>query len=460
MAEIPDRAAAWEAEGRRLAAAVDGVSAALVTGHDAPAVAHLALGIAAEQAGRRRVAVADLAGSGPLTRLVSDQVTDEDPHGLADVFLYGMSMNRVARQLDAEGRLFVVPTGTEPLPTEHYAHDRWRRVRDGFHDVGALLLVVAPTDSPELPRLAAQLDGTVAADHGDAAQAMPNLLATARTPDAALPMAGVPRVRSTTKTALTPAPEPKRRIHPALLAVAGLLLVAALVWAARLVGGDAFGGRTAATPDETTRTAPGTAALATSDSTALAAAPAPTDSAATADSAARVVVPPVANPEDSSRAAAYAIELLMAPTEDAARRLFRTRSPQLLAATLTPVTGPDGSTTGYRVSAGAYEGQADARAILAVARRDGMVRAGGGTLTRLPYAVQLESGVPLDSLRTVLNRFAALGVAAYAMRQGTADSHNVYAGAFAEPREARALLAELQAAAIPAALVVRTGRPI
>ena len=124
------------------------------------------------------------------------------------------------------------------------------------------------------------------------------------------------------------------------------------------------------------------------------------------------------------------------------------------------MTGPDGSTTGYRVSAGAYEGQADARAILAVARRDGMVRAGGGTLTRLPYAVQLESGVPLDSLRTVLNRFAALGVAAYAMRQGTADSHNVYAGAFVEPREARALLAELQAAAIPAALVVRTGRPI
>ena len=116
MAEIPDRAAAWEAEGRRLAAALDGVSAAVVTGHDAPAVAHLALGIAAEQAGRRRVAVADLAGSGPLSRLVSDQVTDEDPHGLADVFLYGMSMNRVARQLDAEGRLFVVPTGTEPLP--------------------------------------------------------------------------------------------------------------------------------------------------------------------------------------------------------------------------------------------------------------------------------------------------------------------------------------------------------
>ena len=35
-----------------------------------------------------------------------------------------------------------------------------------------------------------------------------------------------------------------------------------------------------------------------------------------------------------------------------------------------------------------------------------------------------------------------------------------HAGAFVEPREARALLAELQAAAIPAALVVRTGRPI
>ena len=456
MPDIPDRAAAWEAEGRRLAAAVDGVSAALVTGHDAPAVAHLALGIAAEQAGRRRVAVADLAGSGPLSRLVSDQVTDEDPHGLADVFLYGMSMNRVARQLDAEGRLFVVPAGTEPLPAEFYAHDRWRRVRDGFHDVGALLLVVAPTDTPELPRLAQLLDGTVAADHGEAAQAMPNVLATARTPDTALPMPGAPRVRSTTQTALAPAPPPKRRIHPALLAAAGLLLVAGLVWAALYVGRPDADARPIARPEETTRTAPGAAALPVAADSAASADTAP---AAAADTSA-LAAPAVANPEDSTRAAAYAVELLMAPTEDAARRLFRIRSPQLLAATLTPVTGPDGSTIGYRVSAGAYEGQADARAILAVARRDGMVRAGGGTLTRLPYAVQLESGVPLDSLRTVLNRFAALGVAAYAMRQGTADSHNVYAGAFAEPREARALLAELQAAAIPAALVVRTGRPI
>ena len=78
---------------------------------------------------------------------------------------------------------------------------------------------------------------------------------------------------------------------------------------------------------------------------------------------------------------------------------------------------------------------------------------------RLPYAVQLESGVSRDSLRTVLNRFRGRDISAYALAQPNGSSR-IYVGAFATPNEARALLADLQAAGVPAALAVRIGRPL
>ncbi|HEX5580267.1 MAG TPA: hypothetical protein VFX39_01750, partial [Gemmatimonadaceae bacterium] len=167
----PERAAAWEAEGRRLASTLDPVAAALVAGLDVEAASHLALGIASAQSGRRRVAVADLTGdAAPVARLVSD----DDPHGLADTFLYGVSLNRVARQIDRDGRLFVLPTGTEPALAAGLADSaRWRRVGDGFRDVGALLLLVAPSDAAGLPELAERVDGTIAVDHAPVTQRLP-----------------------------------------------------------------------------------------------------------------------------------------------------------------------------------------------------------------------------------------------------------------------------------------------
>jgi hypothetical protein len=108
----PERTAAWEAEGRRLATAVDDLAAVIVAGHDVEAAAHIAIGIAAAQSARRRVALGDLTGRAePLQRLVGPQLTDEDPHGLGDVFAYGVSLNRAARQLDDEGRLYDNPAG-------------------------------------------------------------------------------------------------------------------------------------------------------------------------------------------------------------------------------------------------------------------------------------------------------------------------------------------------------------
>jgi hypothetical protein len=162
------------------------------------------------------------------------------------------------------------------------------------------------------------------------------------------------------------------------------------------------------------------------------------------------------NPGDTARAAAFAVELALVD-EPAARRLYRNRPPNLLSATIAPVAGD--SVLSYRVASGAFTRRSTAANMLTELRTGGTLAATGGVVMRLPYAVQLESGVPRDSLRAVLNRFRARDISAYALAQPNGSSH-IYVGAFATPNEARALLADLQAAGVPAALAVRIGRPL
>jgi hypothetical protein len=111
------------------------------------------------------------------------------------------------------------------------------------------------------------------------------------------------------------------------------------------------------------------------------------------------------------------------------------------------------------VITGAGRRQSDATALLARMRGDGLLGASAGVVVRLPFALQVESSVPRDSVRAVLNRFVARGIPAYALLQPNGRAH-VYVGAYATPADARHTLVTLQAAAIPAALAVRTGRPL
>ncbi|MGZ8414760.1 MAG: hypothetical protein ACXW05_18690, partial [Gemmatirosa sp.] len=152
----------WHDEGRRVASALDAVGSALVVGRDPEIAAWVALGIARAQAERRRVAIADLVGEvGPLQALV-DQ--DDDPHGISDSFLYGVSLNKIARPADAAGNLFLLPSGSEAVAVEEiFRSDRWRRLASGFREVDALLLLVAHADTPGLDALATSVDGVVIA---------------------------------------------------------------------------------------------------------------------------------------------------------------------------------------------------------------------------------------------------------------------------------------------------------
>ncbi|MHB1223783.1 MAG: hypothetical protein ACYC2G_06995 [Gemmatimonadaceae bacterium] len=458
MSVTPEQAAAWEAEGRRLAPALDPVAAVIVAGADVVAAAHLALGLAAGQSVRRRVAVADLTGRAtPLSQLVSD----DDPHGLGDTFAFGVSLNRVARQLDQDGRLFVVPAGTEPaLQGDSALSDRWRRIADGFRDVGALLIIVSPSAEPGLADLVTRMDGVVGADETPATIALPHRIITAalrQSPIAAPRHAPVIAPRSASS----------RVLRAALYALAALAVIAGLLWAARQVAGDGDSstplfthtdsaaaeleqpaGMAGATPPSATDSARDTTAGAM-------AANAADDAAAAADAS---LEPPVANPADTVRAAAFAVAITSATSQSDATRSFRARPRSLAAVTI----GEDADSAGvahYYVVTGAGRRQSDATALLARMRENGLLGASAGVVVRLPFALQVESSVPRDSVRPVLNRFVSRGIPAYALLQPNGRAH-VYVGAFARPADARHTLVTLQAAAIPAALAVRTGRPL
>jgi hypothetical protein len=135
-----------DAEGTRLAPLMNGVCAVVVAGSEPATAVAVAIGAARVQCATRRVAVADLVGDAPL---ILRLLPDDDPHGISDSFLYGVSFNKIARPVEGEDQLFLIPSGSEPVTTDAiYASDRWRRLSAGFHQVGALLVVVA---RPEVP---------------------------------------------------------------------------------------------------------------------------------------------------------------------------------------------------------------------------------------------------------------------------------------------------------------------
>ncbi|HEX8942769.1 MAG TPA: hypothetical protein VF785_06485, partial [Gemmatimonadaceae bacterium] len=115
----------WEAAGRDFGESLSGYSALVVIGIDPVATGRVAIGLGRAQAAHRRVAVGDLfAESPPIQELVST----DDPHGLVDSFLYGVSLSRIAYPVPDAGQLFVMPSGTEP-PTyeEILPNPRWQR---------------------------------------------------------------------------------------------------------------------------------------------------------------------------------------------------------------------------------------------------------------------------------------------------------------------------------------------
>jgi hypothetical protein len=415
----------WEAAGRRVAGTLDSASAVVVLGHDPIATASVALGIGRAQASHRRVAVGDLIGDvAPIRELVSD----DDPHGLTDAFLYGVSLNKIARQIDAAGNLHVLPSGSDQVFQEDILrNDRWRRLASGFEDGGALLLLAAPAAVPGIEHLIGMLDGVVLV--GDAASPVPTARVFAEVSSAA--RRSPPRAAARESAARIA--RPKRRWVIPAAAAAAIVAIAAIL------------GRSLTRPQPATPLLRRDSAAA-SDS--LVSAPA-------IDSSPPLVV---SNPTDSAGASRYAVQIAMEDTEDGAAARVRMGGGDFPVGTYAPVTRGADRGTWYKVVTGAYVDRTRADQLLGFLRQRGLVPQGWGTVIRAPLALLITTAPSETQAAPIIADFQSKKIPVYGLLQRD-GSVRVYTGAFESPDEAALFKTALKSTKnIDATLAYRVGR--
>ncbi len=426
------RPVAWEDAGRQIASLLGSYSAVVVTSSDPVAAAHVALGIARAEAKNRRVVVGDLVGD---IHALRGLVADEDPHGITDSFLYGVSLNKIGYAVEGTENLYVMPSGTDPLIDEEiFRSTRWATLAAGFDETGALLLLVAPADSPGLAELIDHVDGVVLVKEADL-PAAPLALVLARvpspTPTLKLPLLIIKARAVTWKQ--------HRWFYP-VLGVIALLVIASLGLALMLV--------------QMRQSARAPAPVAVKPI------PAPTPPPPRPAPETLQVAPPT-NVNDSASAAAFTVEMLVANTAEGANLFVRKNGAALPAAAVSPVPIDPERTVWFKVTAGAYTRKYQADSLLFALRKSGVLTDSAGSVTRAPMALVVDSvpsqGGITDAVHAALEKYAARGLAVYALMQEDGGAM-IYSGAFAGADQSAGLVRTLRGAGLNPVLVYRTGR--
>jgi hypothetical protein len=482
----PTPEALWQAAATEAAPALAPWGAAVIAARD-PAVAGLvAVTLARVAAEGRRVALADLVGDLPaITALLP--AGDDDPHGVADSFRYGVSLNRIARPVDAAGTLFVLPSGTEAVAHEEiYRNERWRRLAGGFAEVGAQLLVVASPEVPGFDDLVRYVGGLVRV--GAQAPAAPSDVAAVWTIETPAPLArAVAQATRRARQEASRAPAERRSRSAALLALAAALGIAGWMgwplvraqlapWLERAgLRRDVDAGQVAPVDAPVPAPSPPASPVAVPSASPDSIAPtAPGDSARAPDSSAvqvdgGVLAPPVPppvprNPTDSTQASRYAVYVLAANTAASAvpavERAARDRAVPdgaLRDLAVSPVTFGREGARWYRVTLGAFRSRTDADALLAQLRTAGVLGATSGSVITVPLAFELARDIPADAVPDSLGAWRRRGLRAYALRAPDGRA-TLYAGAFESPDQAILLGDSLRALGFSPPLAFRLGR--
>lgn len=427
------RPVAWEDAGRQIASLLGSYSAVVVTSSDPVAAAHVALGIARAEATHRRVVVGDLIGDLPSLRSL---VKDEDPHGITDSFLYGVSLNKIGYAVEGAENLYIMPSGTDPrIDEEIFRSARWTKLAAGFGEAGALLLLVAPCDSRGLGDLIDKVDGAVLVKDAELLAA-PSALVLARVASPT-PTLKIPLHRISARAASW---KQHRWFYPALGAIA-LALIASLGLALML----ARVGRAARQPARVVAKAPP--------------APAPTPPPPR-PAPETLYVAPAANINDSASAAAFTVELLVANTAEGANLFVRKNGAALPAAAVSPVPIDLERSKWYKVTAGAYTRRYQADSLLLALRKSGVLTDSAGSVTTAPLALVVDSvptqGGIVDAVRGAVDKYTARGLPVYALMQNDGGAL-IYAGAFSRGEQAAELIRTLRGAGLKPVLVYRTG---
>jgi hypothetical protein len=378
------------------------------------------------------VVLGDLVGDlGPLRSLVKD----EDPHGISDSFLYGLSLNKIGYEVEGTANLYIMPSGTDPTIGEEILRSaRWKKLAEGFSETGALILLVVRSDAPGLAELAEQTDGVVLVREAQLGNA-PSALVLARVP-APTPTLKIPLHRISARAADW---RKHRWVYPAI-AVAGVLLIAAVGTGLML----ARAARPARAPAQV-KAAPVPAPVP----------PPPRPAPET------LYIAPPANVNDSAAASVFSVELLVANTAEGANLFVRKNGAALPAAAVSPVPIGQERATWYRVTAGAYLRRDQADSLLLALQKSGILASeSAGRITRSPLALLVDSvpsqGGIADAVRATVEKYTARGLTVYPLIQDDGGAR-IFAGAFGSSGESAGLIKALRSAGLKPVLVYRTG---
>jgi hypothetical protein len=378
--------------------------------------------------------VGDLVGDLPPLRSL---VKEEDPHGITDSFLYGVSLNKIGYEVEGVQNLYVMPSGTDPLIDEEIMQSpRWKKLAAGFGEAGAFLILVASSNAPGLAILIEQLDGAVLVKDAELPNA-PSALVLARVPGPT-PTLKLPLRRLSASAANW---QRHKWLYPALGAL--VVLVFAGLGLALMLGRVSL-----SKPPEGRITA---------KQVAPPVPPPPRPAPET------LYIAPPANVNDSAMAAAFSVELLVANTAEGANLFVRKKGAALPAAAVSPVPiGPERATW-YRVTAGAYTRRSQADSLLLALRESRVLSSdSAGSITRTPFALLVDSvptqGGIVDAVRAAVQKYAARGLPVYTLMQNDGGAR-IYSGAFATSDQSAQLIRTLRAAGLEPVLVFRTGSP-
>lgn len=432
MKHDPVSPEAWAAEGRRVAPALKDVAAAIITGSDPSAAAEVALAIAVAHAGERRVAIADLVGVEQLTPLA-------DAPGLLECLRDGESVSDIARPLTADGAVFALPAGRGPI-AERWVFEsaRWDRLVGGFREVDALLLLVASPTAPGLETLIGRVDGVVAVDLPPSLVRRWPLLATVDRPEPDLPpIVASPRAEQhADQIAARARRRPSRLARVAVAVGVGVAMIALAIIAWGVIRPRLGGGARAE--------------VSSLASVPRDPAPLPTE--------VHIVLGAIVNPEDSARAAVFAVELVAVNTLASANSRLAALGVGAPATTVAPVILSSGGRTWYRVLVGAWASRADAESWLADERSRGVLKADGGRVVAVPLALQVASVRDAHAAEEEIAAWRARGIGAYALQEMD-RTIGVYTGAFEGAAQAAVLAMRLREMGAEPRLAYRIGRP-
>jgi hypothetical protein len=413
-------------------------AAVAIVGESLGDVAREALKIARVESRSRPVLLVDLLGDGSA---LDEMFRDDDLHGVSDASRYGMSLASVTRPVPNADSLFVVTGGIEsPLADDVLTDHMWRSWSDQCRKAGALLVVAAPADMPQVGRAIDQLDGFVMIGDAVAPRTQAPVLGRVTGSPRAAVAATIPVVGdSATEAAVAPTvtreeqlaalrqkPDTARQVQ--LVASIAFIVVAGLGvgwWASgalkpSVAQNPVASGQTIVMPGDPD---PGAAV----DARAIAVGSVP-----------------------------WSVEVVSLNTLGGAMARVRQTLDSFPVPTFAATQPGGGSAVWYRFVAGAFSTSAEADWYLTALRERGILGPAAGRVVWAPLAWQLEEGVPEDELDVRLFGWRQQGLPAYALID-EAGTTRIYFGAFENEAEARLLSPMIDSLNLNTTLATRIG---